>query len=162
MYKLQTHIGFTNLWSNMPTICVISSQRVKNVSGTPCRPFFFECGLWGRCNVWCESRFCRHVINHGRNTWGQASPFRRRSTCRPTSRFGRWNTWARTSHFRRKNTWGRTSRFRWRNTWERTSRFDLSLVMSFDPLYNCQINDFVQEICSKYLEFRVFLPDDFV
>ena len=36
MYKIQTHIGFTNLWSNMPRICVISSQRVKNGTRTPC------------------------------------------------------------------------------------------------------------------------------
>ena len=36
MYKLQRHIGFTNLWSNMPRICVISSQRVKNGTRTPC------------------------------------------------------------------------------------------------------------------------------
>ena len=36
MHKLQTHIVFTNLWSNMPRICVISSQRVKNGTRTPC------------------------------------------------------------------------------------------------------------------------------
>ena len=36
MHKLQTHIGFTNLWSNMPRICVISSQRVKKGTRTPC------------------------------------------------------------------------------------------------------------------------------
>ena len=36
MYNLQTHIGFTNLWSNKPRFCVISSQRVKNGTRTPC------------------------------------------------------------------------------------------------------------------------------
>ena len=37
MYKLRTHIGFTNLWSNVPRICVISSQSVKNGTRTPCK-----------------------------------------------------------------------------------------------------------------------------
>ena len=36
MYNLQTHIGFTNLWSNKPRFCLISSQRVKNGTLTPC------------------------------------------------------------------------------------------------------------------------------
>ena len=36
MYNLQTHIGFTNLWSNKPRFCIISSQRVKNGTRTPC------------------------------------------------------------------------------------------------------------------------------
>ena len=36
MYNLQTHIGFTNLWSNKPRFCVISSLRVKNGTRTPC------------------------------------------------------------------------------------------------------------------------------
>ena len=37
MYNLQTHIGFTNIWSNKPRFCVISSQRVKNGTRTPCK-----------------------------------------------------------------------------------------------------------------------------
>ena len=52
MYNLQTHIGFTNLWSNKPRFCVISSQRVKNGTRTPCNSehlggYYLEYRFWG-------------------------------------------------------------------------------------------------------------------
>ena len=34
--KPQTHVGFTNIWSNMPSFWVKSSQKVKNGTRTPC------------------------------------------------------------------------------------------------------------------------------
>ena len=36
MYASQTHFGFTNMGSKTHIFRVMSSQRVKNVSGTPC------------------------------------------------------------------------------------------------------------------------------
>ena len=40
MYKLQTHFGFTNLWSKVASFWAGSSQKVKNGTRTPCRTTF--------------------------------------------------------------------------------------------------------------------------
>ena len=62
MYKLQTHIGFTNLWSNMPRICVINSQRVKNGTRTPC---ITKCSsICSSTALWLNSAI-RHLYFHG-------------------------------------------------------------------------------------------------
>ena len=36
MYKLQTHFGFTNLWSKVASFWAWSSQKVKKGTRTPC------------------------------------------------------------------------------------------------------------------------------
>ena len=47
MHNLQTHFGFTNLWSKVPSFWVPSSQRVKNGTRTPCN------GSKALCKQWC-------------------------------------------------------------------------------------------------------------
>ena len=37
MYNVQTHFGFTTLWSKLNTFWVLGNWKVKKVSGTPCK-----------------------------------------------------------------------------------------------------------------------------
>ena len=39
MYNLQTHFGFTNLWSEVLSFSYMSSQKVKKGTRTPCITF---------------------------------------------------------------------------------------------------------------------------
>ena len=39
MYNLQTHFGFTNLWSQVHSFSYMCSQKVKKGTRTPCTPY---------------------------------------------------------------------------------------------------------------------------
>ena len=52
MYKLQTHFGFTNLWSKVASFWAGSSQKVKNGTRTPCKYLLCKVGLcWSHDSI---------------------------------------------------------------------------------------------------------------
>ena len=59
MYKLQTHFGFTNLCSEGASFCIISSQRVKNGTRTPCT--FENHQFWKLQLIFLRYTFCRSL-----------------------------------------------------------------------------------------------------